>query len=79
MSPNLSFLRRAEAVRLGGAWDKWGFTCKPALELGLEPGKESQAGTEALLPPWCNAEPGSPCPVPVQAVSLCLATVPHGG
>lgn len=35
MSPNHPFLRRGEAVSLGGAWDKWSFTCKPALHLGL--------------------------------------------
>lgn len=35
MSPNHPFLRRGEAVRLGGAWDKRSFTCKPALHLGL--------------------------------------------
>ena len=75
MSPNHSLLRRAEAVRLGGAQDKQSFTCKPALELGLELGREPQAGTEALLPSRCKAELSSPCCALTQAVSLCLATV----
>jgi len=70
MSPSHSFLGGGEAARLGGARDKWSFACKPALELVREP----QPGTEAPLPPQCEAEPGSPCPALARAVSPCLAT-----